>query len=99
MEDYRLDIIIDQGPQARSLRCSCQIHPHRCDHSRRHGERLALALRDDCATDYYTAEEMQKLPATGLLTVEIDHAGAAEIAARTRTPHREQFLRCAITCR
>ena len=51
MEDYRLDIIIDQGPQARSLRLQlAEVHPHRRDHPRRHGERAAaLALRNDGA--------------------------------------------------
>ena len=51
MEDYRLDIIIDQGPQARSLRLQlAEVHPHRRDHPRGHGERaVALAFRDDRA--------------------------------------------------
>jgi Holliday junction DNA helicase RuvB len=45
--------------------------------------------------DYYSAEEMQKiiLRSAGLLNVEIDAAGAAEIAARTRgTPRTANNL-------
>ena len=51
MEDYRLDIIIDQGPQARSLRLQpAEVHAHRRHDARRHVERaLALAFRDDSA--------------------------------------------------
>ena len=51
MEDYRLDIIIDQGPQARSLRLqSAEVHIDRRDHARRNGERAAaVAFRNDGA--------------------------------------------------
>ena len=51
MEDYRLDIIIDQGPQARSLRLQlAEVHAHRRDDARGHGERAAaFAFRDDGA--------------------------------------------------
>ncbi len=42
MEDYRLDIIIDQGPQARSLRlAAAEVHADRRDHAGRDGERAA----------------------------------------------------------
>ena len=49
MEDYRLDIIIDQGPQARSLRLNlAKIHTDRRNHARRNGERAAsVAFRND----------------------------------------------------
>ena len=51
MEDYRLDIIIDQGPQARSLRLqSAEVHLDRRDDARGNGERaVAFAFRDDGA--------------------------------------------------
>ena len=56
MEDYRLDIIIDQGPQARSLRLElAKVHIDRRDHARRNGERAAsFAFRNDGAAPIIT---------------------------------------------
>ena len=47
MEDYKLDIIIGQGPSARTTARFTALHPHRCDHSRRfdYGP-TALAFRN-----------------------------------------------------
>jgi Holliday junction DNA helicase RuvB len=88
MEDYRLDIIIDQGPNARSItlnlpkftligattRAGMISAPLR--------SRFGLPLR----LDYYTAEELQQIVqrSAGLIGAEIDAAGALEIAARSR---------------
>ena len=51
MEDYRLDIIIDQGPQARSLRLqSAEVYADWRDDARRDGERAAsFSFRHDSA--------------------------------------------------
>ena len=54
--------------------------------------------------DYYNAEEMQKIivRSAQLLGVEIDPAGAAEIAARSRGTRARRTIccvGCAITCR
>src|SRR6266481_5727650 len=69
MEDYRLDIIIDQGPQARSLR---------------------LQLPKFTLVGATTRAGMVS---ARLLGVEIDAAGAAEIAARARgTPRTANNL-------
>src|SRR5919199_502390 len=69
MEDYRLDIIIDQGPQARSLR---------------------LQLPKFTLIGATTRAGMVS---AGLLGVEIDDAGATEVAARTRgTPRTANNL-------
>src|SRR6266511_1739378 len=88
MEDYRLDIIIDQGPQARSLRLNlpkftligATTRPGMVSAPLR--SRFGMTAR----LDYYHAEEMQKIitRSARLLGVEIDSAGAAEIATRTR---------------
>ena len=88
MEDFTLDIIIDQGPNARSVRlnlprftligattrCGLLTSPLLTRFPVR--ERL----------DYYTAEQLQKIVvrSAGLLAVEIDHHGAAQIARRSR---------------
>src|SRR4026207_1001984 len=97
MEDYRLDIIIDQGPQARSLRLNLPkftlvgATPRAGMGSAPLGSRFGMTAR----LDYYHAEEMQKIivRSARLLGVEIDSAGAAEIAARTRgTPRTANNL-------
>src|SRR6201984_1771882 len=97
MEDYRLDIIIDQGPQARSLRLQLPKFtlvgaPTRAGMGRAPPRsRFGMTAR----LDYYTADEMQKiiLRSGRLLGVEIDAAGAAEIATRARgTPRTSNNL-------
>ena len=98
MEDYRLDIIIDQGPQARSLRLQLPKFTLIGATTRAgHGERaVALALRDDRATRLlHRRGDAQDHHAQrrACSAVEIDHAGAAEIAARTRgTPRTANNL-------
>ena len=88
MEDYKLDIIIDQGPNARSVRLSLPKFTL-IGATTRAGmitaplrSRFGLPLR----LDYYTAEELQQivLRSAGLIDVQIDAAGALEIAARSR---------------
>lgn len=97
MEDYRLDIIIDQGPQARSLRL--QLPKFTLIGATTRAGMVSAPLRSrfgmTARLDYYAAEEMQKiiLRSAGLLGVEIDDPGAAEIAARARgTPRTANNL-------
>jgi Holliday junction DNA helicase RuvB len=88
MEDYKLDIIIDQGPNARSVRLNLPKFTL-IGATTRSGmisaplrSRFGMPLR----LDYYTAEELQSIVqrSAGLISVEIDAAGALEIAARSR---------------
>ncbi|MBA3881870.1 MAG: Holliday junction branch migration DNA helicase RuvB [Chthoniobacterales bacterium] len=97
MEDYRLDIIIDQGPQARSLRL--QLPKFTLIGATTRAGMVSAPLRSrfgmTARLDYYKADEMHKIitRSAGLLGVEIDDAGAAEIAARTRgTPRTANNL-------
>src|SRR3977135_2447715 len=88
MEDYRLDIIIDQGPQARSLRLN--LPKFTLVGATTRAGMVSAPLRSrfgmSARLDYYNAEEMQKiiLRSAKLLGVEIDPAGASEIAAPAR---------------
>ena len=97
MEDYRLDIIIDQGPQARSLRL--QLPKFTLIGATTRAGMVSAPLRSrfgmTARLDYYSAEEMQKIVrrSAGLLDVEIDDPGAAEIASRARgTPETANNL-------
>src|SRR6267154_3213719 len=97
MEDYRLDIIIDQGPQARSLRLN--LPKFTLIGATTRSGMLSAPLRSrfgmSARLDYYSAEEMQKIitRSAGLLAVEIDQQGAAEIATRARgTPRTANNL-------
>ncbi len=97
MEDYRLDIIIDQGPQARSLRL--QLPKFTLVGATTRAGMVSAPLRSrfgmTARLDYYNTEEMQKiiLRSARLLGVEIDPAGASEIAARARgTPRTANNL-------
>ncbi|MEP6810928.1 MAG: Holliday junction branch migration DNA helicase RuvB [Chthoniobacterales bacterium] len=97
MEDYRLDIIIDQGPQARSLRL--QLPKFTLIGATTRAGMVSAPLRSrfgmTARLDYYTAEEMHRIivRSAGLLGVEIDDTGASEIAARCRgTPRTANNL-------
>src|SRR6266849_4890518 len=97
MEDYRLDIIIDQGPQARSLRL--QLPKFTLIGATTRAGMVSAPLRSrfgmTARLDYYNAEEMQKIimRSARLLGVDVDLAGAAEIAARARgTPRTANNL-------
>ncbi len=97
MEDYRLDIIIDQGPQARSLRL--QLPKFTLIGATTRAGMVSSPLRSrfgmTARLDYYAAEEMQKIitRSAGLLGVEIEAGGAVEIAARARgTPRTANNL-------
>lgn len=88
MEDFRLDIIIDQGPNARSVRLTLPRFTL-IGATTRSGllsspmlTRFGIRER----LDYYSAEQIQRivLRAAGLLGVAIEESGAMEIARRSR---------------
>lgn len=88
MEDYKLDIIIDQGPNARSIRLN--LPKFTLVGATTRAGMISSPLRSrfgmNCRLDYYTAEELQKilLRSSGLLGITIGEEGALEIAARAR---------------
>jgi Holliday junction DNA helicase RuvB len=88
MEDYKLDIIIDQGPNARSVRLSLPRFTL-IGATTRSGLLTAplltrFAIRE--RLDYYQADQLQHivLRSARLLNVEIDEQGTREIARRSR---------------
>jgi Holliday junction DNA helicase RuvB len=88
MEDYKLDIVIDQGPSARSVRLN--LPKFTLVGATTRSGMISAPLRSRFGTnarlDFYTADELQKiiLRSAGLLNTTIDEAGALEIAARSR---------------
>jgi Holliday junction DNA helicase RuvB len=88
MEDYKLDIIIDQGPNARSVRLN--LPKFTLVGATTRSGMITAPLRSrfgmTCRLDYYVAEELQQivLRSAGLINVQIDEPGALEIAARSR---------------
>ena len=88
MEDYKLDIIIDQGPNARSI--PLNLPRFTLIGATTRAGMLSAPLRTrfgmTCRLDYYTADELQKiiLRTSGLISLQIDEAGAFEVAARSR---------------
>src|SRR5947208_12005847 len=88
MEDFKLDIIIDQGPNARSVRLNLPRFTL-IGATTRSGLLTAplltrFAVRE--RLDYYQAEQLQQIVvrAARLLNVEIEPNGAHEIARRSR---------------
>ncbi len=88
MEDFKLDIIIDQGPNARSVRLNLPRFTL-IGATTRSGLLSAplltrFAVRE--RLDYYVADDLEKiiLRSARLLDVEIDKTGAHEIARRSR---------------
>jgi holliday junction DNA helicase RuvB len=88
MEDYRLDIIIDQGPNARSI--TLNLPKFTLIGATTRAGMISAPLRSrfgiPLRLDYYTADELQRivLRSAGLMGVEIDDAGALEISTRSR---------------
>jgi Holliday junction DNA helicase RuvB len=88
MEDFKLDIIIDQGPNARSVRLNLPRFTL-IGATTRSGLLTAplltrFGMRE--RLDYYVGEDLQKIVirSARLLNVEIEEAGAHEIARRSR---------------
>ena len=88
MEDFKLDIIIDQGPNARSVRLNLPRFTLIGATTRSGLLTSPLLSRFPIKErlDYYTAEELQKIVyrAGGILHVEMSENGAMEIARRSR---------------
>ena len=88
MEDYAIDIIIGKGPSANSIRLDLPRFTL-IGATTRAGQ-LTAPLRDrfgvNLRLELYTPEELQRIVerSAGILGIEIDSAGAREIASRSR---------------
>ena len=88
MEDYKLDIIIDQGPNARSVRLNLPKFTLMGATTRSGMISSPLRSRFGMTSrlDYYTVDELRNIlqRSAGLLGVEMDEGGAVEVARRSR---------------
>jgi Holliday junction DNA helicase RuvB len=88
MEDYQLDIMIGQGPSARTIKLD--IPRFTLVGATTRAGLLSSPLRDRfgviCRLEFYTSEDLATIVrrSAGILDVAIDAAGAAEIARRSR---------------
>lgn len=88
MEDYRLDIMIGEGPAARSVRLD--LPPFTLVGATTRAGMLTNPLRDRFGIvsrlEFYTSEELGRIVqrSAGLLNVEMVDSGALEIAKRSR---------------
>jgi Holliday junction DNA helicase RuvB len=88
MEDFRLDIMIDQGPNARSVRLP--LNRFTLVGATTRSGLLSAPMRSrftlQTRLDYYDVSTLMGIVTRScrLLDVEIDHAGAKEIATRSR---------------
>jgi holliday junction DNA helicase RuvB len=88
MEDFRLDIVIDQGPSARSIRLNLAKFTLVGATTRSGMISSPLRSRFDmtCRLDYYGTAHLQKIVerSASLLDLSVDAASALEIARRSR---------------
>ncbi len=88
MEDYQLDIIIGQGPSARTIRLD--VPPFTMVGATTRAGLITTPLRDRFGVthrlDYYNAEELSKIAArsASILGVDAEDGGLIEIAGRSR---------------
>ena len=88
MEDYRLDIMIGEGPSARSVKL--ELPPFTLIGATTRAGMLTNPLRDRFGIvsrlEFYSRQELTKIVirSAGLLEVKIDNEGANEIANRSR---------------
>ncbi len=88
MEDYSLDIIIGQGPSARSIRID--LNKFTLVGATTRSGQLTAPLRDRFGVllrlELYTPEQLADIVArsANILNIEIDRDGALEIASRSR---------------
>jgi len=88
MEDYQIDIMIGEGPAARSIKLD--LHPFTLVGATTRAGMLTNPLRDRfgivARLEFYTTEELSRIVtrSAGLLQVEIDAEGANEVARRAR---------------
>lgn len=92
MEDFKLDIIIGQGPSARTIKLD--IAPFTLVGATTRTGLLTNPLRDRFGIifhlDFYSVDELKLIVkrSAHILNVEIDDEGATEIAARSRATPR-----------
>src|SRR5437868_156588 len=88
MEDFKLDIIIDQGPNARSIRLNLPRFTLIGATTRSGLLTAPLLTRFPIRerVDYYTAEQLKSIVirSARLLNIEIEDTGAFEVARRSR---------------
>ena len=88
LEDYQIDIMIGEGPAARSVKLD--LHPFTLVGATTRAGMLTNPLRDRfgivARLEFYTTEELAKivLRSAQLLKAPIDDAGALEVARRAR---------------
>lgn len=88
MEDFQLDVVLGQGPSARTLRLD--LPPFTLVGATTRSGLLTTPLRGRFGVlqrlDYYRAQELAAIVrrSAGLLGVEVDDGGAAAMAARSR---------------
>ena len=88
MEDYRLDIMIGEGPSARSVKL--ELPPFTLIGATTRAGMLTNPLRDRFGIvsrlEFYNNQELTRIVkrSAGLLSVDIDQDGAKEIAKRSR---------------
>lgn len=88
MEDYKLDLVIGQGPAARTLRID--LPPFTLVGATTRSGLLSSPLRDRFGVqfrlEFYPVEELEQIVTRSatLLKIEIDPSGANEIAKRSR---------------
>jgi len=88
MEDYQLDIMIGEGPAARSIKLN--LKPFTLVGATTRAGLLTSPLRDRFGIvqrlEFYDKDELQSIVtrSAGILGLEIDEQGAAEIATRSR---------------
>ena len=88
MEDYKLDIIIDQGPNARSVRLNLPRFTLIGATTRSGLLTAPLLTRFPICErlDYYQTEQLQQIVTRSarLLSIEVEESGAHEVARRSR---------------
>ena len=88
LEDYQIDIMIGEGPGARSIKLDLQ--PFTLVGATTRAGMLTNPLRDRfgivARLEFYSTEELQRIVtrSAGLLNVPIDRSGAIEVARRSR---------------
>ncbi len=88
MEDFQIDIIIDKGPSARSVQLS--LEPFTLVGATTRAGLLTAPMRSRFGVvlrmDYYLPHELTEIivRSASILNIEIDRAGATEIAMRSR---------------
>jgi len=88
MEDYKIDIMIDKGPGARSVQIG--LNPFTLIGATTRSGLLTSPLRArfgiQCHLEYYDADVLEKIieRSAGILEIEIDSQAAKEIACRSR---------------